>query len=123
MIQLPSVELLGQVLKRKLYKHDPSFLKIEDSAYEGQFNAVHINYLDSQGRMKGYLINVYELLYLCKVWACSQGYQIFSHFGGYVTCYVYRDTPKNIIGFEEFNADATDEPEAVFKVCNWINNE
>lgn len=125
----PSPELLSQVLKTKITSvhNNEEFIGRELSANQIMYFEEKICFKPGSIDLNGtteepFYVNVYELMYKCQTWACSQGFQLFVHMGMYDTCYVYKDTPKNIIGYEEFNCDAKTTPEVIFKACEWILN-
>ena len=67
--------------------------------------------------------NIYELAYMCKEWAYSQGYILFSKIrlnSSLASCYF--DTMGKHDYEDEYHNDfrAETESEAIFKACQWI---
>ena len=67
--------------------------------------------------------NIYELAYMCKEWAYSQGYILFSKIrlnSSLASCYF--DTMGKHDYEDEYHNDfrAETESEAIFKACEWI---
>jgi hypothetical protein len=60
--------------------------------------------------------NIFELAHKCKEWAVSKGYNIWSSAYG---CECYIDG-RNLVNNENIRFLACNEPEAIFKACEWI---
>jgi len=61
-----------------------------------------------------YAINIYELAHKCKMWAKKQGYWLYSSID---VCDIWEENI-NIKNVQE-----TNEPEAIFKACEWIREQ
>ena len=80
----------------------------------------------SKTRLHDDVYNIYELANLCKIWAYKKG--VNSFLSGIDTAnkeptfFVYLADFKDSGGYDkQFKAD--NEPEAVFKACEWIFNK
>lgn len=95
-------------------------------------NIVHIYYINDK---QEYFINIYELAYRCREWARNNEYEVSACLpvvqddtGAQVFNYWYKSyIHKFEIGsygppeqFLNFNVNASSEPEAIFKACEWI---
>ena len=117
--EIISKELLREVLGRKT---------ITDIAGDGWGKDDEIAYW-FQDRV--FCINIYELAHKCKEWAYAKGYSISSAygFGDDEMSFSYASLDKIGVGLDTgsienidvFHSMATrDEPEAIFKACQWI---
>lgn len=110
-----SKELLSKVLRLTIVK-----VPELDGAILWYKGIVNIN---GSPYAKELSINIYELAYMCKEWAYSQGYILFSKIrlnSSLASCYFdtmgkhdYEDGYHN-----DFRAET--ESEAIFKACQWI---
>jgi hypothetical protein len=122
-----SKELLSEVLKDILKKHDIGFADVLESALDNN-NLLHINYRDRNGFIKGFFINIYELAHKCKEWIVPA--MITEHPIGRTvkTSCVYLQNLKKFkysCSIEDYSGEymyfeAPTEPEAIFKACQWI---
>jgi len=65
-------------------------------------------------------INIYELAHKCKEWAMSQGFIVLTYGEAYYNVDVHYHSNKSKFGNLAFSDTAQEEPEAIFKACQWI---
>lgn len=115
-----SKELLIEVIKETITKHNMAFSEVLESCYIEDNNKLMINYKTTHGIILGYIINIYELAHKCKEWAYKYHKIIINS----------RTTSKtkDINGYAEiikscdylYGDYADTEVEAIFKACQWI---
>jgi hypothetical protein len=104
-----SKELLSEVLGCKL-------------DIDEQLQPNDIEYIEKVGSKLYYrYINIYELMHLCKEWAYTKNYFLFSGYGAIsASCEVnHRTASLGKINPQEIVLADT-EPEACFLACEWI---
>lgn len=65
-------------------------------------------------------INLYELSHRCKEWATSKGFIILTYGEAYYNVDVHYRSNKSKFGNLAFSETDLEEPEAVFKACEFI---
>lgn len=114
-----SKELLSEALGKEMLKHDSNFIKCVECAM-GYGNLLHINYVNGNGIICLYTINIYELAHKCKEWCrLKSNHFLYSYVvkdGG--MCHIYDPFSERVLTLQ-----AETEPEAIFKAGEWILNE
>lgn len=118
-MQLPSKELLSEVLDQDYNDRLVDWFQIEDDNYLRTY--YDCGKFDEQGRPTGLgiEINIYELAHKCKEWALKNEHNLLSYLSdrngiqeSFVQLYNYKTFITTI------RADT--EPEAIFQACQWI---
>jgi hypothetical protein len=65
-------------------------------------------------------INIYELVHKCKEWAMSKGFIVLTYGEAYYNVDVHYHSNKSKFGNLAFSDTAQEEPEAMFKGCQYI---
>lgn len=120
-------EILTEVLKEKIKRHNPSFEKIIGNHFEKQFDLFIINYKDIKGRTLGYMINTYDLAHKLKVFFAKKNYLI-SELLEYVLIIKNEKVLKRIDNDfyetdDDLNWNIEFDIRSVFKATEWIINE
>ena len=68
-------------------------------------------------------INIYELAHKCKEWAMSKGFIVLTYGEAYYNVDVHYHSNKSKFGNLAFSETAKEEPEAMFKGCQFILNQ
>lgn len=97
---------------------------------------IKLNFEYFQTKYENDEINIYELAYKCKEWACKKGYSIISisdfdirhdtidnydkyYFTAYINMNLFPElNKKEYTHLHDINSST--EPEAIFKACQWI---
>ena len=105
-----SKELLSEVLQKEVERGNKSIL--------GESYLEYKIVLPSGGKLIRD-ISIYEMAYKCKEWAYENDYYVYSiiTFAAEGSCYL---THENNISKRLKTFDARNEPEAIFKACQWI---
>jgi hypothetical protein len=110
-----SKELITQILR--VY---PQYSKQDECTgnitYEGKSSII---YFEVNSKMISQC-NVYELAHKCKEWAMSKGFIILTYGEAYYNVDVHYKCNNSKIGRMAFYDTAQEEPEAIFKACQWI---
>lgn len=75
---------------------------------------------DNQGFGHYHYANIYELANKCKEWAMSQGFIILTYGEAYYNVDVHYHSNKSKFGNLAFSETAQEEPQAIFKACQYI---
>jgi hypothetical protein len=110
-----SKELITQVL-RGYPKYSEQDECTGNITYKVGSNIIHFEV--NSNMMSQY--NVYEFAYKCKEWAMSKGFIIITYGEAYYNVDVHYKNNKSQIGRMAFYDTAQEEPEAIFKACQWI---
>ena len=118
---LPSKELLSEILKKELERHDSAFVEVTDVGISN--NVVHINYKNTHGFIRLFIINIYELAHKCKEWAFHNYHFVLASRVYKGSSVVIEETIGTGMGggkrmVQQFIE--TTEPEAIFKACEYI---
>lgn len=119
-----SKELLSEVLKDRILRHDPTFKEIVKIIPDDD-RFIQINFRRNDRHIMSYLINIYELTYRCKTWAVSKGFIISTRPYDYFEDNTYSGWYWHITPVGDCHrcpncgANGT-ELEAVVKACQWI---
>lgn len=110
-LQIISNELLSAVLGYKAYFIDPKFIKWNTNRREDDLVYEKTNEIQ-------YCISIHNLAHKCKEWVLTRGYFLESGlpYKTRATSVLFNDSFGGFIeGF-----DATTEPGAIFKACQWV---
>lgn len=118
-MQLPSKELLSEVLDKDYNDRLVDWFQIEDDNYLRTY--YDCGKFDEQGRPTGLgiEINIYELAHKCKEWAYIK-HQILldSRVTSAGSCFL-TSSPMSEHNYDKKFIDKS-EPEAIFQACQWI---
>jgi hypothetical protein len=106
-----SNDLLSEVLGFGVYQS----IRKDEYAY----NDIKLNIINTE-LLYNY-VNIYELAHNCKLWALSKGYmmKIENHYSNSIQIQI-RKTMANSTYKEPWKKTFKNEPEAIFKACQWI---
>lgn len=104
-----SIELLSKVLNKDI-------LNIQKSTN----TKILFSYKSNLHSAQTSDINIYELAHKCKEWAMSKGFIVLTYGEAYYNVDVHYHTNKSKFGNLAFSDTAQEEPEAMFKGCQYI---